>query len=251
MKQLLRSLLSMVVRMVPRSVFNRLVAFAVAAKAEGLAPHEGAKLVLELDGLIYGIAGQQAARYGDGVHVKHRLTGYHQFFIDNIMSDDVVLDVGCGNGTLAEDVSRSTSATVVAVDIIPRNIAEARTRYPDSSVVYHVGDATRDLPEGDYSAVILSNVLEHIEERVVFLKKLVEAADPARLLIRVPIFERSWMVPFKKELGVEWRLDNTHFTEYTLDEFRGEIADAGLEITSMDIRWCEIWAVVQPRGQEA
>jgi len=66
------------------------------------------------------------------------------------------------------------------------------------------------------------------------------------MLIRVPLFERDWRVPLKRELGVEWRLDSTHMTEYTLESFAEEIAGAGLSIIHQEVRWGEIWAEVRP-----
>ena len=70
---------------------------------------------------------------------------------------------------------------------------------------------------------------------------------PSRFLIRVPVFERDWRVPLKRELGVEWRLDPTHETEYTLESFEKEMAAAGLRITYQEVRWGEIWAEVANR----
>jgi len=62
-----------------------------------------------------------------------------------------------------------------------------------------------------------------------------------RFLLRVPLFERDWRVPLKKELGVEWRLDSTHENEYTLESFQEEIQEAGLKIQYLEVRWGEIW----------
>ena len=50
--------------------------------------------------------------------------------------------------------------------------------------------------------------------------------------------------PSADELGVEWRLDQTHETEYTLESFAEEMAAAGLHITHQQVRWGEIWAEV-------
>jgi hypothetical protein len=43
-------------------------------------------------------------------------------------------------------------------------------------------------------------------------------------------------------LGVEWRLDNTHETEYTLESYFEEMAAAGLCIVHQEVRWGEIWS---------
>jgi hypothetical protein len=60
------------------------------------------------------------------------------------------------------------------------------------------------------------------------------------------MFEREWPVPYKKELGVEWRLDPTHEIEYTEKELQEELFEAGLDILSLDIRWGEFYVVVTP-----
>ena len=40
--------------------------------------------------------------------------------------------------------------------------------------------------------IVLSNVLEHIEHRVSFLKSLVSEVRPQKVLIRVPYFKREY-----------------------------------------------------------
>ena len=101
--------------------------------------------------------------------------------------------------------------------------------------------------EDPFDVVILSNVLEHLEDRPVFLRRLVRAVQPKRILIRVPLFERDWRVPLKEELGMDYRLDPTHYTEYTLESFASEIQAAHLMLTRQEVRWGEIWAEAAPQ----
>jgi hypothetical protein len=75
----------------------------------------------------------------------------------------------------------------------------------------------------------------------------VQRTGAQRVLVRVPLFERDWRVPLKRELGVEFRLDPTHRIEYTHEEFDGEMAAAGLVVEERQVRWGEIWAVCRPR----
>ena len=107
------------------------------------------------------------------------------------------------------------------------------------------------VPDGSFSVIILSNVLEHLPERPSFLRQLYQNTKPDRLLIRVPLFERDWRVPLKRELGVEWRLDPTHETEYTIESFAQEMAEAQLQITYQEVRWGEIWAEVVPIEEQS
>jgi hypothetical protein len=96
-----------------------------------------------------------------------------------------------------------------------------------------------------YDVVVLSNVLEHLHGRPEFLKKVQKLTQAKRFFIRVPLFERDWRVPLKKELGVEWRLDPDHKTEYTLYSFANDVKDAGLQIEHLEVRWGEIWSELQ------
>lgn len=249
MKQLVRRFLSFLVGIIPVSLLRKGLIFAAGEKASRLEPAEGLRFLFALDNALYGFQGYLSAVYDNGLHAKHRLIRYHDFFIRNLSPGDQVLDIGCGNGTLAAAMSRSAEVQITAMDIVPDNIDSARSLYPDCGVSFLVGDATRDIPEGSYGVVVLSNVLEHIDERVVFLRRIVNLARPNCLLVRVPLFERDWRVPLKKELGVEWRLDRTHFTEYTLEGFTEEVVEAGLIVVSSEVRWGEIWAVLRPESE--
>jgi SAM-dependent methyltransferase len=246
MKTLLRRLVGFVARRLPSSVLEPLVTAAMADKAGALDPASGLRLLFRIENELYGLEGNLAKRYGGGEHTKHRHMGYHQFFAQRITDGQRVLDIGCGTGAVSMDIAESTGAEVVGIDQEASNIELARSRYAHPRVRYVVGDALTALPQQRFDVVVLSNVLEHLPGRVEFLKAVVQSARPERILIRVPLFERDWRIPLKKELGVEWRLDATHETEYTLEEFGAEIAAAGLRVIDQQVRWGEIWAEVAP-----
>ena len=111
---------------------------------------------------------------------------------------------------------------------------------------YVTGDATKKTIENKFDVVVLSNVLEHIEHRVSFLKDLISNTKASTFLIRVPSFDRDWRVPLKKELGIEWRLDVTHEIEYTVDIFLSELSSSGMEAIHLESKWGEIWSVCKP-----
>jgi 2-polyprenyl-3-methyl-5-hydroxy-6-metoxy-1,4-benzoquinol methylase len=211
-----------------------------------LPPKATLRLLFRLDRWLYYLEGQIAIAYGDGVHPKHRLTNYHDFFVERVLPKERVLDIGCGIGAVAHAVATKSGAQVVGIDLNPDHIAQAREHYAHPGIEYHIGDAQKDLPEGHFDVIILSNILEHLPDRSAFLQQLWRRFSPARLLIRVPLFEREWRVPLKRELGVEWWLDPTHETEYTLKSFAEEIEAAGLRIISQQVRWGEIWAETVP-----
>jgi SAM-dependent methyltransferase len=210
-------------------------------------PADGAlRFLFRLDAALYPLMGRYAIAHGGGTHTKHRHTRYHDFFVERLKPDERILDIGCGNGLLAFDMAARADAQVVGLDIDADKIAEAGSRHVHPNLEFRVGDATGAAMGGSFDTVVLSNVLEHLRDRPALLKGLSETLRPARFLIRVPLFERDWRVPLKKELGVEWRLDPTHETEYTQDSFDHEMAEADLVITHQQVQWGEIWAEVRP-----
>lgn len=207
-------------------------------------PEKALRFLFLLDNKIYALEGALSVSYGGGLHTKHRHTRYHDFFVRRVNKSERVLDIGCGNGSLSFDIATRSGAEVVAVDLVPENIHEARTRFAHPKVTYLVGDVMQDVPQGTFDVIVLSNVLEHLSDRRELLARINEKALPSRWLIRVPLFERDWRVPLKKELGVEWRLDPTHETEYTAESFSEEMKAANLRIVQQEVRWGEIWAEV-------
>lgn len=199
------------------------------------------KCALRLSNFLYKVISFLAIKSEGGIHPKHRLLGYHDFFLKYISEGDTVLDIGCGNGALSCDMAKKAKE-VVGIDIEAKNIVEAKKRHSASNLTYILGDATKDLSNRTFDVITLSNVLEHIEHRVDFMKGIKGLATT--YLIRVPMFDRDWIPLYKKELGIEWRLDLTHYTEFTKVSFEREMHEAGYVIKSLSVQFGEIWAVV-------
>ena len=94
-------------------------------------------------------------------------------------------------------VERVPGVRVIGVDADARALTRAGALGAPSNLDFVHGDATRDLPVEHWDVIVLSNVLEHVEDRVGFLRRLVEGHAPGRLLIRVPLFERHWHMPLR------------------------------------------------------
>ena len=161
--------------------------------------------------------------------------------VDNVNENDTILDVGCGNGALTYDVA-TKAKKVVGIDLSEKNISIAKMKYSRENIEYIHGNALTDLPNERFDVIILSNVLEHIDKRVEFLIALKKLAP--KFLIRVPMLNRSWIDLYKKELGLEYRLDKTHFIEYTFEGFKQELNKAGLRVLDYSIRFGEIWGII-------
>jgi SAM-dependent methyltransferase len=230
-------------RLLPPVVRRRLVQLVSRAAAAG-APAPALRELLTMDADISGQIDLLALAYGDGVHVKHRIMRYHDFFVERITAGERVLDIGCGYGAVAFSMASRTGAEVVGLDLEAANVAKARTLFVHDRLTFVHGEAPQTLPPGRFDVIVMSNVLEHIEHRVAFLREVQKRATPARWLIRVPMFNRDWRPALRQELGLYAYGDPTHFTEYTRESFESEMRDAGFVIRHLQVNWGEIWAEV-------
>ncbi|MHA1285691.1 MAG: class I SAM-dependent methyltransferase [Promethearchaeota archaeon] len=199
------------------------------------------KILLKLHNYLYHIINYLSVRLNNGIHPKHMIIKYHDFFLKNIKKGSKVLDIGCGNGFLTYDIAKKADY-VLACDIDKKSIKIARKRFSCNNIKYIVADATKYNFQEKFDFIVLSNVLEHIENRVKFLIKIKHFGK--YLLIRVPMLNRSWLTFYKKWFGVEYRLDRSHYIEYTLETFKNELNKAKLSLIDFSIQFGEIWAIV-------
>ncbi|MCG2690382.1 class I SAM-dependent methyltransferase [Candidatus Parcubacteria bacterium] len=198
------------------------------------------KMVLRVDNFIYYLLSFLAVKAEKGRHPKHRLIGYHQFFLNNIKAGERVLDIGCGQGFLSFSIAQKAKE-VIGIDINKKNIAQASKKFALPNLKFVLGDILKYNFEDKFDVLVLSNVLEHIKERTDFLKRL--SGFASKILIRVPLLERDWLTLYKKELGVEYRLDKGHFIEYTFSSFKKELLESGWEISHSLTLFGELWVV--------
>lgn len=193
---------------------------------------------------ILTLISDRASDYNNGVHPKHRLMQYHIFFTQRLQKEERVLDIGSGRGFLANEMAK-TGAIVTGIELSKRNIDISQKLYKQPNLKFILGNALKDIPNEKFDTVVMSNVLEHIENRVKFLRDIQNMLKPKRWLLRIPCFDRDWTVALAHELGLDSRLDETHFTEFTLQSFKKEMGDAGLEPVHIEVVWGEIWAEVK------
>ena len=228
-------------RLIPWKV--RYYFFLIPIVLEGRGKHNKAfERLFKIEDDIKWVYNELALRYGNGIHIKHKLMKYSNFFKKNISNSQTVLDIGCGYGAVAFSIAESINMVkVIGVDIDANKIKEANKKFKRNNLTFIHNDAfSIDIVNVD--VIVLSNVLEHIEDRVEFLKRIKKQFKPSLFLIRVPDLERDWSIPFKKEMGIYYFSDKTHFIEHTEEEFREEIKKAGLKTKSLTKNWSEIWA---------
>ena len=132
----------------------------------------------------------------------------------------VIVDVGCSTGGMIGGLG-NLAAKRIGVDPSRAAIELARSRFPQ--VDFRCGNAPDAVSAemGEAALVILSDVLEHVEDDRALLGRLVGAAGPgAHFLLTVPADERLWS-PHDEAVS--------HLRRYDLDSFRNLWSDLPLE----------------------
>jgi SAM-dependent methyltransferase len=246
MRALARTLWRGVLARTPPHLAERVFRSWVNVIAESLEPAEALRALFALDDDVQRELDRVSLRYDGGVHAKHRLTAYHDFFVARVAPGERVLDLGCGKGELAYDLAERAGAVVTGVDRNRRSLDFARVRFRHPRLTFVEGDVSSWRAEDRFDVVVLSNVLEHLDDRPALLRRLVVQAQPRRLLLRVPALDRHWHVPLRQELGLPHFSDPTHEIEYTRAALEDELRSAGLEPVDIAQRWGELWVEAQP-----
>jgi len=233
--------------LLPRPLRMALIKILILAD-EPAPPRESVRWLLEVYDYIATAIDLQAVRWGDGVHIKHELMdGIHSFFYNRIPDGSNVLDLGCGRGTVANAIATHSYSSVFGIDLDQTSIEFAQKKYQNPNLHFIHGDVFKDIPNlPTVDVIVLSSVLEHLKTRAEFLRELTQRFHPKKYLLRVPTLERTHYVALKRELGLSPFLDRTHVLEYSPAIFANEMEEAGLKITSQEIRWGDIWAECEP-----
>ncbi|PIR53871.1 hypothetical protein COU75_03825 [Candidatus Peregrinibacteria bacterium CG10_big_fil_rev_8_21_14_0_10_42_8] len=120
-----------------------------------------------------------------------------------------IVDVGCGTG--ANTAAFAAHYSCIGIDPIPEAIHSAQVRFP--GVTYRTGFAPKDCPEiHTADAVLLLDVLEHIEDDFFFVSELLSAMKPeAYLIMMAPADIHLWST---HDRGFD------HFRRYSAERFR-------------------------------
>ena len=134
------------------------------------------KPALKAHNFMYRLATKASTIVENNKHPKHDILKYKEWFGQHIGPDDVVLDIGSNSGSLPIFLS-SVAQYVYGIEIVKELHQESLKRCKADNLKFILGDATsyNYSTIKSVSVVTLSNVLEHIEFRVEFLKKIVSS----------------------------------------------------------------------------
>jgi 2-polyprenyl-3-methyl-5-hydroxy-6-metoxy-1,4-benzoquinol methylase len=118
--------------------------------------------------------------FGDGAMRPYQLA--RAFYSAEALSpDDIVLDIGCGDGFLTNHFLATQCVEVDAIDIEPSAIREANRTNARSNITYLLRDAAKEpFPREKYDVIFWNGAIGHFAapETALILKKIAAALKP-------------------------------------------------------------------------
>jgi len=145
-----------------------------------------------------------------------------------LAADSVLLDVGCGQGRLLSEFRAALpQAELHGLDISPKLIEIAKRNVPGANVV--TGDAENlAYKNGQFHAVVMTEVLEHLGQPVVALRQVSRILQPGGwLLMTVP--NRDWF-RYEEYNTRRRRYQPVDDQWYSIAEVTGFLKEAGFEL---------------------
>jgi SAM-dependent methyltransferase len=141
-----------------------------------------------------------------------------------------LLDAGCGDGYWLSRFSAIPGLQLAGIDYNPVRVERARRIVPGSQI--HCCDLMDLETDEPYDVILLSQVIEHIEDDVGLLRRIRNNIRKDGTLILGTTNEGSrlhqWQI---RRWGKSYKTDHIHF--YTESEIRGKLVNVGFRIGSV------------------
>ena len=146
---------------------------------------------------------------------------------------DSVLEIGCATGELIGNFPIVNGGRRTGCDISPANVEAASARFAE--VDFYAGDFA-NMPVARFEGVVLSDVLEHVEDDVGFLRRAAELGHYT--LVNLPL-EDNWLND-RRAYGPGD--ESGHLRRYSLQQGLDLFRRAGLTVLSHR----QVWIHEQP-----
>ena len=171
-----------------------------------------------------------------------------QFISKYIDHESVVLDLGCKYGEFASVIA-TKAQKVVGIDYDEAAVATAQKTYQQlANLEFIAAEALEYLnkQEQSFNVLILSHILEHLDEPKAFIQKFKGFFD--HIYIELPDFDATYHNHYRVKTGTSLiYTDMDHVTEFDRFELQDLIKSCNMEIVEAEYRFGvqKIWCKVQ------
>lgn len=223
---------------------NFLVSFAYLLKRLlPLSPKNKLKLFLDLEWIFNRFSHEASFNYYHPDEHPVRITTL-SFILNEITETDRVLDLGSKYGDLAYQISRKAEF-VCGIDYEKESIEQAQKKYKNENLVFICDDAFNYVKTemSSYSVLILSHILEHIDNPLEFLK--IYKPYFKKTYIEIPDFDSTHLNRYRLDSQSSLiYTDADHVFEFDRDEIKDMIEKSGMIVYKSEYRyglqkyWC-------------
>ncbi len=193
-----------------------------------------------------GFTSEVDAELASSLHSLDDATNYADWIIEQFGElTGTVVEIGAGSGTMTERLCNHAD-TVIASDLSPARVDELRARFGGNDKVEVVeGDAAAVIAGRTVDAVVMVNVLEHLDDDVKVLMQLRESLRPGGVVaLFVPALPGLYS-DFDRRVG--------HVRRYTKSTLGTTLSRAGFDVPEIRyvnapgaIAW---WAIARMLGR--
>jgi len=205
------------------------------AKLNPLSRKKRLKLYLELTWIFDRFAHSEAMGFYE-ISKNPVRTNTIKFLSRELKVDYKVLDIGCSKGDLTNLISDQVSK-ISGVDHDENAIESAKLNYGNKNIQFINGDALEHVKSVSekYDVIILSHILEHIDNPIPFLSSYIPFAK--YIYVEVPDYEKSYHNVFRKDIGAVLQYtDDDHVSEFDREEIEQIFEGLKLEILRKEFR---------------
>jgi SAM-dependent methyltransferase len=204
---------------------------AYRAAAALLPPRWLARRLLNASWLVNRIAMEQVVTWLGPEQATSEIRPHTLPFIQaQLTGDERVLDLGGGSAAPTKTMAKH-AAEVVYVDMDPQRVIAARRSL--NGVRCECGDGIELAErEGPFDIVFMLHVLEHLDDPVGKLRRLV--ASCRHLAVEVPDVSAPPLNDLRRREGLPFYADDDHVTEFTPQSLTSVVERAGWRVVSLD-----------------
>jgi 2-polyprenyl-3-methyl-5-hydroxy-6-metoxy-1,4-benzoquinol methylase len=151
-----------------------------------------------------------------------------RFLRDHVAAGEKVLDVGCGEGRFAAELTRE-GAAVVGVDVAEEPLRRARELHPQLDLRVVDGEGPWDIPDASFDVVWAGEVIEHVLDTARWLSEVRRVLrSGGRLLLSTPAHGRLAMLRLalsRRALAEHFDPRGEHLRFYSRDSLRELLED--------------------------